>query len=67
MRPEDWEVLKPHLNTEMMATSMSLSLEDFEMQWTGKGLHSGVNYDEGSVMQYRLSMTVMKALCSETH
>ena len=52
MRPKVWEVLKPYLNIGMITTS--ISMEDFEVHWTGKGLDDNVvNYDEKSVMRYR--------------
>ena len=58
MKPEVWEWLRPHVNlTAMMAFYGSPSLEAFEVQWTGKGLSGDVvNYDEGSIMQYRYSL-----------
>ncbi len=54
MKPEDWHVLRKYVDQrEMMECYGSPTMEDFEVQWTGKGLKEMVNYDEGSVMQYR--------------
>ena len=55
MRPEDWEVLKEFVDIkEMVRCYDARNEEDFEVLWTGKELSEDVvNYDEGSVMQYR--------------
>ena len=55
MKPEDWTVLKPYLNLrKMMKSCGTETLEDLEVQWTGKNLsRSVVNYDEESIMGYR--------------
>ena len=56
MRPEDWEVLKEYLDLQQMLSFYSSpSLEDFEVQWTGKGRRdpASVNYDEESIMTFR--------------
>ena len=55
MRPEDWEVLKEYLNVQQMCDFHNLpSVEEFQMQWTGKGHDPAtINYDEGSIMAYR--------------
>ena len=59
MTPEDWKELKPHVDLrEMMDFYGSPTREAFEVQWTGKGLSEDVvNYDKGSIMQYRYSLT----------
>ena len=64
MKPEDWTVLKPYLNVNEMMKSFAtenLTLEDFEVQWTGKNMkNSVVNYDDESIMGYRyVSIIIM--------
>lgn len=54
MKPSDWKVLKDFVDQEKMMKSYGLQgVDDFEVQWTGKGMDKAeVNYDEESIMQY---------------
>ena len=55
MKPNKWEVLKPHLKIdEMMRSYGSPNIDSFEVQWTGKNMNKeDVNYDPGSIMHSR--------------
>ena len=52
MEPKDWQVLQGLINQDEMRISYSVQTQnDFEVQWTGKGV-VGAHYDRDSVMQY---------------
>ena len=65
MRPEEWGMIKPHLNIRKMISNNGVREEEDlmlqwtgrwqkELEWRGKQLMGGVvNYDQESIMQYR--------------
>lgn len=54
MKSGDWDVVKNFADVQKMMRSYGLqSVQDFEMQWMGKG-KKDVNDDPESVMQYWL-------------
>ena len=54
MKPQDWKSIKEFVNVNMMVQNYGAqNEEEFEIQWTGKGMSDKAKYSEDSVMRYR--------------